>query len=180
MKNKATSLRWLIIALCIIGGGFLLTRQREIVGVDQIGVVVSPGGRIAVYQAGERPLVLPMVQDYVRLTAKPIRYEMIDDKSIAVSGPNKQTVTIGCQVRYQVEDAARLVETQGKGAPQASIEGLIRKKLTDIFNATLQQEGASLDEVTTRVVLVGEIHQTLKQTLTPSGVSILSFDLISW
>ena len=180
MAKKSRTAFFLIVALCIAGAGFMLSRQREVVGVDQIGVVVSPGGRIAVYQAGARPLVLPLIQRYVRLTAKPVRYEMTDGKSITITGPNKKVIKIGCQVRYQVEDAAKLVAAQGTEAPQTAIEALILKHLTGELSATLQKENASLDDVQTRVILVASIHQTLKQALAPSGVGVLSFDLFSW
>ena len=178
--TKSKKLLWLIVVLGVAGAGFLLSRQREVIGVDQIGVVVSPGDRITVYQAGAQPLVLPVLQRYVRLTAKPIRYEMTDAKSIAVTSPNQQPIKIGCQVRYQVEDAAKLVASQGTEAPQTAVEGLILQLLTARFNDTLQNGKASLDDVQTRVVLVGDIHQALVQALAPSGVKVLSFDLFSW
>lgn len=178
-KNKK-SLKWILFVIFVCGAAFLLTRQRQIVGVDQIGVVVSPGSRIAVYQAGESPLVLPMIQRYVRLTAKPIRYELTDGKSLEISRPNQPPLKIGCQVRYQVADAARLVASQGTEAPQAAIEALLLQQLTKQISATLQPEGASLDDVQTRVMLVGDLHQNLKQTLAPFGIEFLSFDLFSW
>ena len=180
MINNIKTVSWIVLALCICGAGFLLTRQREIVGVDEIGVVVSPGARVAVYQAGASPLVIPMVQHYIKLTAKPIRYELTEDKSINITGPNQQPIKIGCQVRYQIEDAAKLVASQGIEAPQTAIEGVIIQQLTAQLSAALQKEGASLDDVQTRVVLVGDIHQNLKQALTPMGVSFLSFDLFAW
>lgn len=180
MSEKTKSFKWVLIVLCVLGAGLLLTRQREVVGVDQIGVVVSPGARISVYQAGDRPLVLPMIQRYVRLTAKPVRYEMTDGKSITITRPNQQPITIGCQVRYQVVDPAKLVATQGAEAPQTAIEVLILQQLTAQLGATLQKEGASLDDVQTRVVMVGDIHQSLKQALIPVGIEVLSFDLFSW
>jgi len=180
MAIKPKNLLLLVMVLVVAGAGLLLSRQREVVGVDQFGVVVSPGGRIAVYQAGERPLVLPLLQGYVRLTAKPIRYELTDAKAITITGAKQQAITIGCQVRYQVEDAAKLVASQGTAAPQVAIEGLIHQQLTSQLTAALQKEGASLDDVQTRVMLVGDIHQTLKQALSPLGITILSFDLFSW
>lgn len=179
-KNKKSKLLWLVVFLGVAGAGFLLSRQREVVGVDQIGVVVSPGDRITVYQAGAQPLVLPVIQRYVRLTAKPIRYELTDAKSITVTGPNQQPIKIGCQVRYQVEDAAKLVAHQGTEAPQTAVEGLILKLLTARFNDTLQKEKSSLNDVQTRVVLVGDIHLALVQALAPLGIKVLSFDLFSW
>jgi len=180
MSNKSKNFTWILIIIGVIGAGFLLTRQREIVGVDQIGVVVSPGDRISVYQAGDSALVLPMIQRYVRLTAKPVRFERTEGKSIVINRPNQEPLTIGCQVRYQVVDAAKLVATQGTESPQTAIESLILKELTAQLNTALQKEGASLDDVQTRVILVGDIHQTLKQNLTPSGIDVLAFDLISW
>lgn len=180
MSEKSKSFKWILILLCVVGAGFLLSRQREIVGVDQIGVVVSPGARISVYQAGDRPLVLPMIQRYVRLTAKPVRYELTEGKGITITRPNQQPLKIGCQVRYQVGDAAKLVASQGTEAPQAAIEALVLQQLTAQINAALQKEGASLDDVQTRVILVGDIHQNLKQTLTPFGIDFISFDLFSW
>lgn len=180
MSEKSKSFKWVLIVLCVFGVGFLLTRQREVVGVDQVGVVVSPGGRISVFQAGDRPLVLPLIQHYVRLTAKPVRYELTDGKSIAIPRPNQPPAKIGCQVRYQVADAAKVVATQGVEAPQGAIEALILQQLTTQLSAALQKEGASLDDVQTRVILVGDIHQTLKQVLTPTGIDVLSFDLFSW
>ena len=87
---------------------------------------------------------------------------------------------IGCQVRYQVVDAAKLVASQGTAAPQSAIEALILQQLTERLNSTLQQEGASLDDVQTRVVLVGDTHLALKQSLSPMGIDVLSFDLFSW
>jgi len=180
MSKKSKNFKWILIILCVLGAGVFLTRQREIVGVDQIGVVVSPGGRISVYQAGDSPLVLPMIQRYVRLTAKPVRYELTEGKSIAITRPNQEPLKIGCQVRYQVIDAAKLVTAQGTESPQTAIEALILKQLTTQLNDALQKEGASLDDVQTRVILVGDIHQTLKQTLPLSGIDVLSFDLISW
>lgn len=180
MSGKSKSFKWILILLCVVGAGSLLTRQREVVGVDQIGVVVSLGSRIAVYQAGDRPLVLPLIQRYVRLTAKPVRYELTEGKSITITRPNQQPLKIGCQVRYQVGDAAKLVASQGTEAPQTAIETLVLQQLTNQLNAALQQEGASLDDVQTRVILVGEIHQSLKQSLTPLGIEFISFDLFSW
>lgn len=180
MSNTSNSIKWLLLLLCVLGAGFLLSRQREIVGVDQIGVVVSPGGRVAVYQAGDSPLVLPMIQRYVRLTAKPVSYELTDAKSITITRPNGPPIKIGCQVRYQVLDAAKLVASQGTEAPQTAIEALILQQLTELLNATLQQAGASLDDVQTRVVLVGDSHLALKQSLAPLGIDVLSFDLFSW
>lgn len=170
----------LILALLIVGAGFILTRQGEIIGVDQLGVVVSPGGRIAVYKAGDQPLVLPLIQNIIRLTAKPIRYELTEAKAISITGPNQNEIKISCQVRYQIEDAAKLVHSQGAAAPQTAIEALILQQLTAQFNTTLQQAGASLDDVQTRISMVGDIHQNLKQTLAPFGIGILAFDLISW
>ena len=180
MAKKMRSIVWLVLIVGIVGVGFLLSRQREVVGVDQIGVVVSPGGRIAVYRAGDRPLVLPVIQQYVRLTAKPIRYELTDAKGITVTDAKHQAITIGCQVRYQVEDAAKLVATQGVDEPQDAIEALIHKLLTTQLGAAMQKENASLDDVQTRVILVGTIHQALRQTLAPMGIEVISFDLFSW
>lgn len=180
MTNNNKAVKWIVLALCIAGAGFVLTRQREIVGVDEIGVVISPGTRVAVYQAGDRPLVIPILQHYLKLTAKPIRYELTEDKGISITVPNQPPIKIGCQVRYQIDDAAKLVASQGVAAPQTAIEGLILQELTRQLNAALQKEGASLDDVQTRVVLVGDIHQNLKQTLTPLGIGFLSFDLFSW
>lgn len=180
MAKNTKTLLLLVVALCMAGAGVLLSRQREVVGVDQVGVVVSPGGRIAVYRAGDRPLVLPLIQHYVRLTAKPVRYELTDAKAITITGSNQPPITIGCQVRYQVEDAGKLVASQGTEAPQTAIEGLIHQHLVAQLGAALQQENASLDDVQTRVILVGSIHQTLKETLAPLGIGVLSFDLFSW
>lgn len=158
----------------------MLTRQREVVGVDQIGVVVSPGGNITVHQAGDRPLVLPLVQQYVRLTAKPVRYELTDGKSLIITGPDQQEIKIGCQVRYQVDDAAKIVASQGTEAPQTAIESIIHQHLHDEISAALKPEHASLDDVQTRVILVASIHNSLKQLLNPLGINIISFDLFSW
>jgi len=180
MTKSAKNILILAVILGIAGLSTLISRQREVVGVDQVGVVVSPGGKIAVYRPGDRPLVLPLIQHYVRLTAKPIRYDLTEAKAITVTGSNQQTATIGCQVRYQVEDAAKLVATQGIEAPQNAIELLIHQRLTDEFTTTLQKENATLDDVQTRVVLVGSIHHSLKEALSPLGITILSFDLISW
>ncbi len=180
MSKKSKCLKLILMVTCVFGTGFLLSRQREVVGIDQIGVVVSPGARISVYQVGDRPLVLPIIQRYVRLTAKPVRYELTDGKGITIPRPNQQPIKIGCQVRYQVNDAARLVATQGTEAPQTAIEALILQQLTAQLSAALQQEGASLDDVQTRVMLVGDIHQNLKLALTPLGIEFLSFDLFSW
>jgi hypothetical protein len=180
MSNKTKTVGWIVLALCVFGAVFSLTRQREIVGVDQIGVVVSLGSRISVYQAGDQPLVIPIVQRYLLLTAKPIRYALTEGKSIIINGPNQQEIKIGCQVRYQIEDAAKLVSSQGVEAPQASVEALILQQLTAQMNAALQNAGASLDDVQTRVALVGDIHQNLKQALTPLGITFISFDLFSW
>jgi regulator of protease activity HflC (stomatin/prohibitin superfamily) len=180
MKKKMTFISSLVLVLLIAGVGFLLSRQREVVGVDQIGVVVSPGGRIAVYQAGDRPMVLPLIQRYVRLTAKPVRYELTDAKGITVTDAKHQAITIGCQVRYQVNDAAKLVATQGTESPQTAIESLIHQLLTAQMTAALHTENASLDDVQTRVLLVGSIHQALRQSLGPMGIEVISFDLFSW
>jgi regulator of protease activity HflC (stomatin/prohibitin superfamily) len=178
MAKQSKTLLVLVVAL-VVSGGLWLSRQREVVGVDQIGVVVSPGGRIAVYQPGDRPLVLPMLQHYVRLTAKPVRYELTDAKAITITGVNHQAITIGCQVRYQVEDAAKLVAAQGPEAPQVAVEGIIHQHLSAQLTAALQKENASLDDVQTRVVLVGGVHQTLKEVLDPLGIRVLAFDLFS-
>ncbi|MDD5758987.1 MAG: SPFH domain-containing protein [Desulfobulbaceae bacterium] len=180
MANKTKTITGILLTLCIFGAGFILTRQREIVGTDQIGVVISPGSKITVYQAGESPFVIPGIQHYVKLTAKPIRYELTDSKSLIIAGPNQQPIKIGCQVRYRIEDAAKLVKSLGALAPQAAVEALILQQLKDAFQATLQKTGASLDDVQTRVVLVGDIHQSMKQTLSPLGIDFLSFDLFSW
>lgn len=180
MTNKTKTISGLLLALCIVGAAFLLTRQREIVGVDQIGVVISPGSKITVYQAGESPLVLPLFQHYLKFTATPLRYDLTDSKSIVITGPDQQPIKIGCQIRYQIEDAAKLVQSQGSEAPQAAIEALILRQLTEALQTTLQKPGASLDDVQTRVVLVGDIHQNMKQILTPLGIGFLSFDLFSW
>lgn len=180
MAKKSKTLLVLVLALSVVGAGLFLSRQREVVGVDQIGVVVSPGGRIAVYQAGERPLVLPMLHRFVRLTAKPIRYELTDAKAITITDSNNKALSIGCQVRYQMADAAKLVGTQGTEAPQQAVEGIIHQHLTAQLTAALQKQGATLDDVQTRVILVGGIHQTLKQALDPLGITVLSFDLFSW
>lgn len=180
MANKTKTIRGILLAVCILGTGFFLTRQREIVGVDQIGVVISPGARVTAYQAGDSPLVIPVLQRYLKLTAKPIRYALTDSKSIIINRPNQQPISIGCQVRYQIEDAAKLVKSQGAEAPQAAIEAIILQQLTEALQATLQKTGASLDDVQTRVVLVGDIHQNMKQTLSPLGIGFLSFDLFSW
>lgn len=180
MGKKSKSFKWVLLILCVLSAVLLLTRQREVVGVDQIGVVVSPGSRISAFQAGSRPLVLPLIQRYVRLTAKPVRYELTDGKSITITRPNQQPAKIGCQVRYQVGDAVKLVATQGAEAPQTAIEAIILQQLTAQLSAALQKEGASLDDVQTRVILVGDIHQTLKQALTQYGIDVLSFDLFSW
>lgn len=179
MAKQSKTLILLIVAL-VVGSGLLLSRHREVVGVDQIGVVVSPGGRISVYQPGDRPLVIPIVQRYVRLTAKPIRYELTDAKAITITDSKQQANTIGCQVRYQVTDAAKLVASQGTNGPQQGIETIIHQLLTTQLRAALQKENASLDDVQTRVVLVGGIHQSLKEALDPLGVGVLSFDLFSW
>ncbi len=180
MIGKHKYFKVILIIFCVISAGFLFSRQREIIGVDQIGVVVSPGARLAVYQAGDRPLVLPLVQHLVRLTAKPIRYELTDAKGIAITRPNQAPLNIGCQVRYQVDDAAKMVASQGAEAPQNALETFILQQLTAQLSAALQPEGASLDDVQTRVILVGDIHQNLKQALTPLGIEFLSFDLFSW
>lgn len=180
MAKSPKTILWAVLALCIAGAGFMLTRQREVVGVDQIGVVVSPGGRIAVHQAGARPLVLPLIQRYVRLTAKPVRYELTDGNSLMVTGPNQQEIKIGCQVRYQVDDAAKLVASQGAEAPQTAIEAIIHSHLSEAISTALKQQNASLDDVQTRVILVASTHNSLKQTLAPLGVGLISFDLFSW
>jgi len=180
MANPSKTILLAVLALSIAGAGLTLSRQREVVGVDQLGVVVSPGGRIAVYQAGEQPLVLPLIQHYVRLTAKPVRYELTDGKSLIVSGPGQQEIKIGCQVRYQVDDAAKLVASKGVTDPQAAIESIIRAHLTTEVTAVLKQQNASLDDVQTRVVLVASTHDSLKQLLAPVGVGLISFDLFSW
>lgn len=180
MAKQLKTILWAALALCIAGAGFMLTRQREVVGVDQIGVVVSPGGKIAVHQAGDRPLVLPLVERYVRLTAKPVRYELTDGKSLILADWNQKQIKIGCQVRYLVDDAAKLVASQGTEAPQAAIETLINKHLSDEIGATLKKEGASLDDVQTRVFLVANTHNSLKQLLAPLGIQVISFDLFSW
>lgn len=180
MTKKSTNLLWLVLIICIAAAGFLLSRQREIVGVDQLGVVISPGGTISVYQAGEQPLVLPIMHRYVTLTAKPIRLAMTEEKSIVITGQDNKEIKVGCQVRYQVEDAAKLVATHGVEAPQVAVDGLIRKLLTEQIGDTLRQENASLDDVQTRVVMVASVHQSLKLALAPSGINVLSFDLIAW
>ena len=179
MIKQSKTLFTLIVAL-VVCAGLLLSRQREVVGVDQIGVVVSPGGRITVYQPGDRPLVLPLLQHFVRLTAKPIRYALTDAKAITITDAKQKSLAIGCQVRYQVTDAAKLVAAQGTEAPQQAIEGIILQHLTQQLTAALTQENASLDDVQTRVVLVGGVHQALKESLEPMGISVLSFDLFSW
>lgn len=180
MANQSKTILWAVLALCIIGAGFMITRQREVVGVDQIGIVVSPGGKITVHQAGDRPLILPLIQNFVRLTAKPVRYEMTDGKSLIILDSEQHEIKIGCQVRYQVEDAAKLVASQGTEAPQTAIETVIHQYLTQEISATLKQENASLDNVQTRVILVASIHDSLKKILAPLGVSLISFDLFSW
>jgi|GEM_PF-4899033 len=180
MPKRTKTTTWILLALALTGAGFLLTRQRQIIGVDQLGVVISPGQRLAVYQAGDQPLVLPGLQHLVLLTAKPIRYELTEAKAIAITPPSGQALQVACQVRYQIEDAAKLVASQGAAAPQAAIEALILSQVTAQINSALAPAGASFDDVPIRIALVGDTHQGLKEALAPLGIALLAFELISW
>lgn len=180
MPKRTKTTICLLLALALAGAGLFMTRQRQIIGVDQIGVVISPGQRIAVYQAGDHPLVLPLLQRLVVLTAKPIRYELTEAKAIAITPPEGPALRVACQIRYQIEDAAKLVASQGEKAPQAAIEALIQSQVTAHINTALAPAGSSLDDVPTRIALVGDTHQGLKEALAPFGVTLLAFELISW
>ena len=178
MKKMAMTI--IIILALATAAAIFLNRHRQAVGVEQLGVVVSPGGRIAVYHPGDRPLVIPGLQHFLLLSAKPLSYLLTDANSVVVSSVDKKPVTVGCLVRYQVEDPAKLVARQGFKAPQAAIEALIKNQVVGALNNTLQRGSVSLDDTQTRIILVGSVHEALRLALEPSGIKILDFDLISW
>lgn len=174
-----TARKSLVLLLLALVAGALLLTGRQTVADNRIGVRIGPLGRVTAARAGERLLVLPGIQKLIELPADPVQFVMAGQGAIPVE-TNGQPGSIGCQVRYQIVDGARLLGRHGADAPQAGLERTIREQVQRLLAEALARDPASLDEVGRRIVLVAATHHELATGLADAGVSVQSFELLSW
>ncbi len=159
---------------------FFSLTGRITIPENQIGVRLGPGDRIAVFTSGQRPLVLPLMHRMIPLTSKPVRFVMAAQGALTLPPAAGVARKIDCQVRYQVTDGARLVRRFGTDEPQTALEQLLRQQISEQLTSRLDRDAGALDAVASRIPLIAETHLALNSSLQDSGVSVLSFELLTW
>ncbi len=152
---------------------------RTTVGPEEIGVRLGPGDTVTIFQAGERPLILPGVHRFIRLTRRPVAFVMAGVGGIVVTTPAVEK-SIDCRLRYQIDDAARFIERFGTDRPQALLEDRLRQAVRDAFTRRLGDDPHALDSPLTRIPLIAETHTSLDTALRVDGVRLLSIELLGW
>lgn len=177
--NKKSKLIFLLI---LIAAAVLLfsSAKKETVGVDQVGVLLYLGGHTGVHQAGENVLVWPLISRLTVLTNKPVQFVMAGQGATVVERPGKENITLASQIRYQVDDPGKLIATHGPEAPQEKIENLVRKEVRNLAEQQIKTNPDFLLEVRSRILFVADTTHQLNQIMQESGVSVLSFELLSW
>lgn len=173
---KKTVITALVLAAAVLLFSF---SGRTTIGPDEIGVRTGPGKALAVFPAGERPLVLPGVHRLIRLTTKPVAFVMAGVGAVTVTTP-KGEQQIACRLRYQVKDAALLVRNFGSDEPQTLLENDLRQRMQEEFGRRLAAAPHLLDSPTSRIPFIAESHAALNNALQNKGVAILSLELLDW
>jgi len=172
--------RLAIAAVVLVAAVLILSFSgRTTIGPDEIGVRIGPGSAVTVFTAGARPLVIPGLHRMLRLTSRPVAFVMAGVSGVAVTTP-KAEKRIDCRLRYQVEDAARLVERFGVDRPQALLEDRLRQAVRDEFTRRLDEDPHALDSPVGRIPFIAESHNSLDAALRADGVRVLSLELLGW
>lgn len=166
------------ILLILVSTWLTFSVERHFVDQGQTGVLVLPG-KIVTYQPGEQVWVWPLVSRLIILSQKTVLYAMTGEEAIKITSADRK-LSVNCQVRYQLGDPALLIEKLGADDPQGEINRLLREEITRLLSAQIAKDHNFPEDTMPRIIFVAESTIRLNELLGPQGVSVLSFDLLSW
>ena len=168
----------LIFIIVLIAGILIFSfamGKRNPVTDGQVGVVVGPDGKYKIYQAGERPFVIPFIQ---RLYAVSLQRQdlIISGKDGYRLSDDGRDILIESRVIYKISDPDRAIETFGPVETHQRVRDRIRQLLTPLLQEKIK-DISYLDSAQKRMPAIAEIHLGLIDSFSKQGISILSYQL---
>ncbi len=141
----------------------------------QAGVVVGPDGKYKIYQAGEKPFVIPLVQKLYAVSLQKQDF-IISGKDGYMLSDDGRNILIESRVIYKISDLDRAINTFGPVETHQKVRERIRQLLIPLLQEKIK-DISYLDSAQKRIPAIAEIHLGLNDSFSKQGISILSYQL---
>jgi regulator of protease activity HflC (stomatin/prohibitin superfamily) len=166
----------IVIAVAFV---ILITGSRNEVKNNEIGVRINLNDSIREFSAGEKPFVLPYIQEFVTLPAEPVTLLFVDNDSATVYFKDNKKITVESQITYVITDASKVMTTFGKREPLVRIRSLIKEEISGLIKEKLR-DASILDTPQRRTFFTADMHIDLNNVFKNKGLNILNYQFRSF
>jgi len=171
--GKVRTILVILIAAAILAVGWYAGGGLpETIGPWEAGVVMRGTSVKRVYQAGERPLVLPVLERLCRVTTSPQVVTLTGEEETVRSGD----LTVESQVIYSSRDAAKAVESFTPDGTHEMIRKRLGEEISQLLHGVLT-DPALLNNDEQRMITTAQVHVGLREAFEETGVSVDSYQI---